>query len=292
MNTIELNKIIVKKDRIRTEIEKIKDIEVLKESIKELGLLHPVVINQDDELIAGYRRLTAYKQLKLKVPLTYDKIPFTRISYRDEKKDLKAELHENIVRKKLSSFDSGIAMKRLKEIYETEHPETKPEAHLPKSGETGFQEKIKRIKYVPKVGTYEKVETDIIKPVYTPAPRFTKKMSKELDVSETTIQDILQVADAIEEGKVSEETKEKFKNREITHRIILKELREQPKKTKKSKPKRKTPTPKEKKYCRDCVRGIPHQCTNCGNREIICTKHANFKHHNYDHIACDRFTAP
>jgi ParB family transcriptional regulator, chromosome partitioning protein len=39
------------------------DIDTLARSIAEIGLLHPVVINQNNELIAGARRLQACKSL-------------------------------------------------------------------------------------------------------------------------------------------------------------------------------------------------------------------------------------
>src|SRR5450755_3299210 len=39
------------------------DIQAFADNIKAVGLLHPVVINKNDELIAGERRIRAYKLL-------------------------------------------------------------------------------------------------------------------------------------------------------------------------------------------------------------------------------------
>jgi len=308
MNTIELDKVIIK-DRIRTEIEKTKDIDALKESIKLLGLLNPIIINQDDELIAGFRRFTAYRQLKMEVPQTYDKIPYTRITYEDENKSLQAELDENIKRKKLSSYDVATAMKRLKEIYEKEHPETVKGGDRKSKQFKQIQETPQVVNQMPEVGIRKtattptgreikipdltKTNREPPKPTHLPAPRFTQKMAEEFNVSETTIKDIIQVAEAIEEGIVSEETKEKFKNREITHNAVLKEVREKPKKPKvKSKGKSKLHIPKQLRYCKDCVKGVGHRCSSCDHRAIICTLYGIFRYYDYEHEACDKFIAP
>ena len=39
------------------------DVTMLKESIREIGLLNPIIINEENELLAGFRRLEACKQL-------------------------------------------------------------------------------------------------------------------------------------------------------------------------------------------------------------------------------------
>jgi ParB/RepB/Spo0J family partition protein len=66
------------------------DLDMLAKSIQETGLLHPVVINQNNELIAGARRLEACKFL-----LGWTEIPVTIINLDDI---VKGELHENTVR--------------------------------------------------------------------------------------------------------------------------------------------------------------------------------------------------
>ncbi len=54
-----LEKILIK-DRIR---EDIGDIGPLKESMHKYGLLNPITVNRDHELVAGFRRLMAAKSL-------------------------------------------------------------------------------------------------------------------------------------------------------------------------------------------------------------------------------------
>jgi len=66
------------------------DLQPLINSIKEVGLLHPIVVAPDGTLIAGYRRLMAFKQMGL------DEIPATVLDVKDI---LRAEYDENVVRK-------------------------------------------------------------------------------------------------------------------------------------------------------------------------------------------------
>lgn len=88
---IEINKIKVK-DRQRKYIG---DITPLKRSMKELGLLNPIIVSDDYTLIAGYRRLLSAKELG------WQKIPARIIS--SDKKHLFADIEfdENYVRKNL-----------------------------------------------------------------------------------------------------------------------------------------------------------------------------------------------
>ena len=47
------------------------DIDKLASSIRDIGLLHPIVISSDGQLIAGLRRLEAYKLLgRAEIPVT------------------------------------------------------------------------------------------------------------------------------------------------------------------------------------------------------------------------------
>jgi len=86
---IRLKEVIVDK-RVRKEMG---DIDTLIASIKEIGLLHPIVLYKDSNtlkhhLLAGRRRLEAYKRMG------EDTIPARSIELDDV---LKAELHENTV---------------------------------------------------------------------------------------------------------------------------------------------------------------------------------------------------
>ncbi|MEM5947839.1 ParB N-terminal domain-containing protein [Spirochaetia bacterium 38H-sp] len=79
--------------RIRKDIG---DITPLKESLQRFGLLHPIIINRDFELIAGYRRLMAAKELGWK------KIEVKVLSLEDEAQKTQLEIEENTTRKQLN----------------------------------------------------------------------------------------------------------------------------------------------------------------------------------------------
>ncbi|MGC8766477.1 MAG: ParB N-terminal domain-containing protein [Brevinematia bacterium] len=88
---VEISKIKVK-ERQRKYIG---DITPLKRSMKEIGLLNPIIISDDYTLIAGYRRLLSAKELG------WTKIPARIIS--SDKKHLfdDIEFDENYARKNL-----------------------------------------------------------------------------------------------------------------------------------------------------------------------------------------------
>jgi ParB family chromosome partitioning protein len=79
------------------------DLDTLAKSIQETGLLHPIVINQKDELIAGARRLEACKSR-----LGWTEIPITRI---DLDNIAKGELDENTLREDFK-FSERVAILR------------------------------------------------------------------------------------------------------------------------------------------------------------------------------------
>jgi ParB-like chromosome segregation protein Spo0J len=107
---INIDDIKIKK-RIRKDIG---DIASLAANINEVGLLQPIAINENNELIAGYRRLKAFEKLGRK------EIPCTRI---DLPSLIKGEFSENAFRKDLT-FSEIVEIKRALE------PEIKREAEI------------------------------------------------------------------------------------------------------------------------------------------------------------------
>jgi len=84
--TLSIDEVIIG-DRFRRDLG---DLISLKESIKAVGLLHPIVVSPEKQLIAGHRRLEACKELGWNtVPVRIvDLVDITR-----------AEHDENVVRK-------------------------------------------------------------------------------------------------------------------------------------------------------------------------------------------------
>lgn len=90
----------------------------LAKSIRELGLLNPVTIDRENNLIAGLHRMEAAKALG------WTEIECTVSSLGGLQAEL-AEIDENIVRSDLSALEYGEILLRRKEIYEALHPEAK-----------------------------------------------------------------------------------------------------------------------------------------------------------------------
>ena len=105
----------VKSSRRSLNEEKVKS---LAQSIEEIGLLNPITIDLEYNLIAGAHRLEAVKRLG-------------RASIECNQVDLKglqaelAEIDENLVRHNLNHIDEANQLLQRKEIYEELHPETR-----------------------------------------------------------------------------------------------------------------------------------------------------------------------
>lgn len=96
---------IIIKNRFRKELG---DLEELRKSIQEIGLLHPIVVNEKDVLIAGQRRFEACKQLGWK------DIPVTVVNFN---KTIVGEFEENVVRKDFA-LSEKVAIYQAMESFE------------------------------------------------------------------------------------------------------------------------------------------------------------------------------
>ncbi len=124
--------------------EDLGDIQEMMVSIQENGLLHPIVIDDERNLIAGARRLEAYRLLgKKQIPVTY----FGTLS-EDERVAL--ELEENVRRKDLTAYERSKATKELvetaKEVISSESEEKEETKRgRPSKGKASSAEAAKRI---------------------------------------------------------------------------------------------------------------------------------------------------
>lgn len=112
MKTIKLNDIKTENKYLRLN----SDIENLAESIKTIGLIHPLSVSKDNQLLAGGRRFSAIKSLG------WDEVAVIVV----DKSELEQELisiDENIVRTPLDKLELENAFNRGREIYETLNPE-------------------------------------------------------------------------------------------------------------------------------------------------------------------------
>ncbi|MGQ9571492.1 MAG: MT-A70 family methyltransferase [Thermodesulfovibrionales bacterium] len=101
---MELSKIKVGK-RFRKDLG---DLDSLCESIQQIGLMHPVVIDEDNNLIAGLRRLEACKKLGL------EDIPVRIVNLKDT---LRGQTDENAIRKNFTPSEA-VAIWEAMESYQ------------------------------------------------------------------------------------------------------------------------------------------------------------------------------
>ena len=102
-------------DRRTLNQEKVK---ALADSIKEIGLQHPIGVTEDHKLLHGLHRIEAYKLLGWKtIPAMVHTLEGLRVEL--------AEIDENIQRSSLTAIEEAEALKRRKEIFESLHPAAK-----------------------------------------------------------------------------------------------------------------------------------------------------------------------
>lgn len=107
VDSVPLDSIIIT-NRTRKDVG---DLNSLAESISSVGLLQPIVINENNELVDGQRRILAYVQLGMK------EIPFYLVSL---KQIVMGELHANSNRKDFTSSER-VAISIAVEKYLREH---------------------------------------------------------------------------------------------------------------------------------------------------------------------------
>lgn len=93
------------------------DVDGLVESIRTFGLTHPITVTGDYRLIAGGRRLKAFKQMGLTV------IPAVIRNFEGLTAEM-LEIDENLIRLDLTRLERAEQTARRKVIYETLHPDS------------------------------------------------------------------------------------------------------------------------------------------------------------------------
>ena len=112
---IEISRIHIAPDRPPADPD---SVQALADSIAEIGLINPITVDKENNLIAGLHRLQAANLLG------WSEIECTVRDLTDLQAEL-AEIDENIIRRNLGTIDRGEKLLRRKEIYEALHPESK-----------------------------------------------------------------------------------------------------------------------------------------------------------------------
>ncbi|QDU69950.1 ParB/RepB/Spo0J family partition protein [Engelhardtia mirabilis] len=92
------------------------DVSALKKSVESVGLIHPVTVNQDRELLAGARRFQAVRELG------WEELP-VQVVDRDSLAQELISIDENLVRSPLGPIELERYLNRGREIYEALHPD-------------------------------------------------------------------------------------------------------------------------------------------------------------------------
>jgi ParB family chromosome partitioning protein len=103
---IPIDSIIIKK-RVRSDLG---DLRSLMKSMRVYGLMHPIIVNSKNELIAGQRRLESAKQLG------WRKIPAVIVDRENELEKLELEMEENLHRRNLSADELAEGYRRLDKL--------------------------------------------------------------------------------------------------------------------------------------------------------------------------------
>lgn len=111
METIKISDIIVKSPYLRCDT----NIDSLVKSIETVGLAQPLVVNGNNELVAGARRLCALKELG------YEEVPVHRIHKTVDEQEL-ISIDENLIRLDLTKVEFEKCLSRGKELYEKLNP--------------------------------------------------------------------------------------------------------------------------------------------------------------------------
>lgn len=115
------------------------DVTELEKSIEQAGLINPIVINEEKIVLAGARRLQAYKNLG------FDTIPVL-INNRGPLEQELLSIDENLVRKDLTKVELEAQLRRAKEIYQQLNPNEDAELEAIKAVEAQSDESSEETK--------------------------------------------------------------------------------------------------------------------------------------------------
>jgi ParB family chromosome partitioning protein len=103
--------VLIKDIKIKKRVRKdLGDLEMLKDSLKRFGLMNPITINSQNELVAGHRRLEAMKALG------EDSIDAIMVDTKNKLLQLELELEENVQRKPFTDDELLEGFKALEKL--------------------------------------------------------------------------------------------------------------------------------------------------------------------------------
>ena len=167
---IPVNQVIVG-ERVR---EDIGDIKSLADSIAKFGLLHPIVLDDDNNLVAGGRRLEAVKLLG------WENISYNNIGKLSDIKLREIELEENLRRKDLTEYEKSKDMVELAKL-RTEEKKKEFRSTIERNYEEGIP--------------CEATQNTVGRPSN---PESIREMAKSIDVTPITLHNSIKHVEAVE----------------------------------------------------------------------------------------------
>lgn len=164
------------------------DVSELEKSIQTLGLIAPLVISNDNVILAGARRYQAL------LNLGYTEAPVIVVDKGELEKEL-VSIDENLVRKDLSKIEIEVHLRRAKEIYQSLNPVEEIQEE-PKA-QTEDEEEIAEVK---------KAKVEIL-----PAQKFLNMVSEKTGLSPKQIHEAI-----VRDEKASPAVKEARKNGKLS----------------------------------------------------------------------------
>ena len=178
----------VKSGRRSLNEEKVKS---LAQSIEEIGLLNPITIDLEYNLIAGAHRLEAVKRLER------DTIECNQVDLKGLQAEL-AVIDDNLVRHNLNHIDEANQLLQRKEIYEELHPETRQGMRNGQTSKTAAVAVLESKSFVAdtssKTGMAERTIRDKIQVAKNLTPE-VKAMVKESGISEKNALKLARIKD-------------------------------------------------------------------------------------------------
>jgi N6-adenosine-specific RNA methylase IME4 len=166
--------------------KKATDIESLAASIENIGLINAIVIDENNNLITGYRRIKAFEYL------SRTEIPCIHVNFNNP---VKAEYDENVERTEFALEDIAEIYKLVKASRIGHRP--------PKKTTTTIEEQEQEENKVGKIPTFPKGPSDIV-------------TGKIVGLSDKTVNDIVDLVEGAKDNPVAAELVEKVNNKETS----------------------------------------------------------------------------
>ncbi len=286
---VPLEKLKIRDNRVR---EVIGDLAELMKSMSEVGLLNPLTVDEDYNVIEGTRRYYSAKNLG------WSKIRCDRRIGLSEYQKITIEIDENLRRKNLNPAEEAKALALKKRAFLKIHPEYR----------RGGDRKSEK---------FRQNQTANV------ALGFAQVQAEEIDASVRSIQTKTKIGEYILDAKLQDKTVDQFSKRKLSQRKVLEQIKalEQDKEGKKPPSKsivlepkkfkkeetiklKKAKTPKElirkpqiiveldddTKYCKECKDGLQLTCPSCKDAIISCQYYKNPYLRRIDSKACENYT--